>query len=244
MKPLPDSATYTLENAYMPWGRLIREICGTIAAECRQSSTVLDLMCGPGYLLNEIAKQRPDLHLTGVDIDTRYICYATGQNRSIQFIASDVTSWHTLDTYDVIVCTGGMHHLEFNQHRLLLERIAGLLRPKGTAYLADPYIRESCNEIGRRLAAHELGTNLLRTVIENNAPDSIVNATIGILGNDVLGDGEYKTTVPRIREMAETIFSSVAVTKTWPTDDPDTASYGDYYFTLQSPLTPTPSVKK
>ena len=28
-------------------------------------------MCGPGYLLGKIAKQRPDLYLDGVDINKK-----------------------------------------------------------------------------------------------------------------------------------------------------------------------------
>ena len=86
MKQLPNPELYEQEIKYMPWGVMIEAIVELVAIQAKARGYVLDLMCGPGQLLGLIHKRRPDLHLTGVDIDQRYINYARRKYEDIEFI--------------------------------------------------------------------------------------------------------------------------------------------------------------
>lgn len=57
MRELPKSEVYEQEFEFMPWGTLIDKILTTVQNKAPKNGSVLDLMCGPGYLLGEIAKE-------------------------------------------------------------------------------------------------------------------------------------------------------------------------------------------
>jgi SAM-dependent methyltransferase len=76
MKGLPDSKIYELELKYWPYKASWKKVLEIICAKSPRNGTLLDIMCGPGYLLGKIALKRPDLKLTGMDIDKRYINYS------------------------------------------------------------------------------------------------------------------------------------------------------------------------
>lgn len=51
MQNLPDPDVYEQEYTFLPWGRLIDEVVVYVSGNARKDGAVLDLMCGPGYLL-------------------------------------------------------------------------------------------------------------------------------------------------------------------------------------------------
>lgn len=232
MKQLPDPKIYEKEFKYMPWGVLIRDVL-RLVLRVRKESKVLDLMCGPGYLLSKIHEKRKDLFLTGVDIDSRYIRYARRKYKGIDFVKADSLKWQSRAKFDLVLCTAGLHHLPYAQHEKFIRKISNLLAPEGFCILADPYVAKYSNEKQRKLAAAELGFNYLKATIENNSSDDVIAATIDILFNDVLPKGEYKTFIDRVKKFAKKYFGDVKVVKTWPKFK---SNYGDYYLILRKPL--------
>jgi SAM-dependent methyltransferase len=232
MKQLPKPEVYEKEFTYMPWGLLISEVIELIIKDTPADASVLDLMCGPGYLLSKIHSRRKDLHLSGVDIDPRYVAHAKKNYKKISFIRADSLTVKLAKKYDVVLCTGGLHHLPYNRQELFIKKLSGLVTTSGRCIIADPYIRTYTSEKERRLAAVELGTEYLKAVIGKNSPNDIVAAAIDILTNDVLPDGEYKTYISRISSVAKKYFKQVTIKKTWPKNK---TAYGDYYFLLSKP---------
>lgn len=225
MKELPKSDIYEQEFKYMPWGVLINEILTIIQKEAAQNGKVLDLMCGPGYLLGEIGKLRIDLALEGIDISEEFIHFAQSKYPKISFHVADVLLWNSTQKYDIILCTGGIHHLPYEKQALFLETIPALLNPNGFAIFADPYVDDYSNELERKQSAAKLGYEYMVATMKNGAPDDIVKATVDILYNDVMSF-EYKTSLKKLEPIFRRIFSNVEIEKTWPEAN---SEYGDYY---------------
>jgi len=230
MKQLPRPEIYEQEIKYMPWGILIKEVLRWTVKNTPQKANVLDLMCGPGQLLNQIKASRKDLTLTGVDNDKRYINFASKKYPDIKFICTDALDWQTKDKYDLVLVTGGLHHVPYDQQSTFLGRIVRILNKKGVCILADPYIDDYSNEQERKVAAARLGYEYIKAVIENDAPDEIVSAAIDILTNDVLPNGEYKNSVVKTKKLISSLFSRNDIHKTWPKKETE---YGDYYLIMQ-----------
>jgi len=76
MKGLPDSKVYEQELQYWPYITSWNKVLDYLTENIPENGTLLDLMCGPGYLLGKIVERRPDIKLKGVDIDKRYISHA------------------------------------------------------------------------------------------------------------------------------------------------------------------------
>ncbi|MEK6899113.1 MAG: class I SAM-dependent methyltransferase [Nanoarchaeota archaeon] len=232
MKDLPSADIYEKEFKYWPWGKLVREVADTVIREAPQNSKTLDLMCGPGYLLNRIHQQRPDLELTGVDISEDFISYARSNYPDINFIQADVLQWIPQKKYDAIICTAGLHHLPYWRHAGFIVSSHELLNSEGFCIFGDPMFGDYEGEEERALAAAELGYESLRAVIKNKGDRDLVKTALDVMHNDVLMDGEFKTSVTTLRRLYEMIFPSVEMHKTWPLDGKQ--GYGDYYFILRN----------
>jgi len=226
---LPTAEIYQKEADYMPWGILISEIIEHVIQNVPKNGTVLDLMCGTGYLLGKLQEKRPDVQFTGVDLEDEYIQYAKKQYPSIEFITVDVLDWDSGDQYDAVLCTGGLHHIEYHKQESLVKRVAELVKPSGFAIIADPYIDDYSNEEERKLAAAKLGYEYLIATIKNGAPDDVAEATASLIPNDV-ALVEFKSSIQKMRPYFDSHFGRVDQYKTWPEEDTE---YGDYYFVVK-----------
>lgn len=230
MRGLPDPVIYLLEMEFIPWGKLMKKVLSKVIENVPRNGSVIDLMCGPGFLLDKIWDHRPDLTLIGIDIDYRYIHYARKKNPHINYKQMDVLSNNYGDIFDCVLCTGSLHHLHYETQPLLFDKMASLTHKHGLCICADPCISEYANESERQLAAAELGYEYLKEILNAQAPISIINVALNILHNDVLADGEYKNSLSRLMKMANQVFGYVEVRKTWPKT---TTEYGDYYLMLK-----------
>lgn len=229
MQNLPTPETYEKEYEYMPWGKLIGEVEALVTRIVPQQGTVLDLLCGTGYLLGRLKAERPDIEYIGVDLEAAYIAFAQAQHPDIHWIVADASVWDPQTQFDVIVCTGGVHHLPYEKQEPFIEKIATLIGDDGIAIIADPYIADYMNETGRKLAAAELGYEYLRVVTENNASEDVIQATSQLIDNDIQGI-EFKTSIAKIEPIFAKHFARVEMHKIWPSYD---SEYGDYYFVLR-----------
>lgn len=226
MKGLPDSKIYEQGLKYWPyadsWKRAFNYICDNTPI----NGTLIDLMCGPGYLLKKLQLKRKDLELSGVDIDKRYILYAKKTYPKIKFELADILKWKFNNKYDVVICTGSLHHIIYNKQEKVIRKMASMVKKNGFVLISDccidPYLKES----QRMLNAAKLGYEYIKETIKNGAPSSIIGPTIDILYNDVLMK-EFKTSPDKRIMLLEKIFKKVEIFKTWPKFK---SEYGDYIF--------------
>lgn len=109
---------------------------------CRR---VLDLGCGPGTQLVQVASFNPDIEFVGVDLADRMLAnardYAAQQEvRNIRWEKSDICAMTAFESasFDAVISTMTLHHLPSLPY---LERcfteVSRLLKPGGRFYLAD-----------------------------------------------------------------------------------------------------------
>lgn len=126
--------------ANRPLRRVYERLARDIADLAPKDAAVLDVGTGPGVLLAELARLRPDLQLTGVDLSPDMITAAEqnlapyGQRAAA--IVGDVTNLPLADrSVDLIVSSFSSHH--WDEPAAAVAELARVLRPGGRAYIYD-----------------------------------------------------------------------------------------------------------
>ena len=113
-KQLPESKVYEKGLLFWPYRASQQLVLDKIAELAPHGGCLLDIMCGPGNLLGRIVAIRPDLKLVGVDKKPQYTQYISKKYPEIISIWGDVLHWHPASPFDIVVCTGALHHLLYN----------------------------------------------------------------------------------------------------------------------------------
>ena len=92
MKALPPYHIYEQELLYMPYKESLRKVTEIVCSQTPKNGNLLDIMCGPGYLVGKIYEKREDIAILGVDIDKEYIKRAKEANPKANFEVGDVLS--------------------------------------------------------------------------------------------------------------------------------------------------------
>lgn len=119
---------------------LYRRLAADVAAAAPGGGAVLDVGTGPGVLLVELARRRPDLRLTGVDLSADMITAARrnlapfGDRAGVH--VGDVTSLPFPDrSFDLIVSSLSLHH--WDDPPAAAPELARVLRPGGRVFIYD-----------------------------------------------------------------------------------------------------------
>lgn len=111
----------------------------------KPGDTVLDLACGPGALLLELAAIYPDCHFIGADLSPTMLTYlkeeADRQNlKNISVLQEDVSLLPSLDNLkvDLVISTSAIHHLPSEiVLRDVFKKIKSILKENGGFYIFD-----------------------------------------------------------------------------------------------------------
>jgi ubiquinone/menaquinone biosynthesis C-methylase UbiE len=104
---------------------------------------VLDLGCGPGVSTFELARARPDAHVTGVDIAPRMLRQARLRQSSadrITWVRADAARLPVLSA-SVDACTGHSFLYLVSDRARVLAEMRRVLRPGGRVVLMEPNTR-------------------------------------------------------------------------------------------------------
>jgi ubiquinone/menaquinone biosynthesis C-methylase UbiE len=120
--------------------RLYRRIAEDVALVAPPDGAVLDVGTGPGVLLAEIARARPDVRVTGVDLSADMVAAAArnvarfGDRAAVR--VGDVADLPFADaTFDVVVTSFSMHH--WADLPAAVPELARVLRPGGRVHVYD-----------------------------------------------------------------------------------------------------------
>ena len=114
----------------------------------KSSQKILDVGCGPGYMLEFL----PELNYTGIDIDNDYIKKAQSlYGEKAKFICAAVEDVELDDpgTYDIVTAAGILHHLDDDSCIALFQLAKKALKPNGYFVSMDGCFRDSQSEIAR-----------------------------------------------------------------------------------------------
>lgn len=226
---MPEAEVYEQELRYMPYAKSLAKVVELVTERAPRNGRLVDLMSGTGYLLGKIRERRPDLLLTGIDIDQRYVDFAQARHPKSNFIQGDVLDWKSAMPFEVFTCTGALHHIPYDQQEEAVGKMAQMIQPDGFGIISDCYIGDYNNELERKFAAAKMGYEYLQETMKNGSPDDVTAVTVDILKNDVRGI-EFKTSLARRLPVFEKFFGTITTYKTWPDGETD---YGDYVTVLR-----------
>lgn len=111
----------------------------------RPGETVLDLACGPGPLLLELAPLFPNTRFIGADLSPTMLRYlqqeaSTRGLSNVSILEEDIRTLPSLGegTMDLVISTSALHHLPDEMDlRSVFRRIKSLLKPGGGFYMFD-----------------------------------------------------------------------------------------------------------
>lgn len=119
--------------------RMYRRLARDIAAAAPEGAAVLDVGTGPGVLLVELARLRPDLRLTGVDLSADMVAAAArnlGARANATARVGDVTALpFPDDSFDLVVSSFSAHH--WDHPEAAVPELARVLRPGGRLRVYD-----------------------------------------------------------------------------------------------------------
>ena len=117
--------------------RVYRRIARDLALAAPHGAAVLDVGTGPGVLLVELGRLRPDLRLTGVDLSADMVAIATRNvHEAAQVRVADAADLPFQDdSFDLIVSTFSLHH--WSDPDTAGDELRRVLRPAGSIYVYD-----------------------------------------------------------------------------------------------------------
>lgn len=102
-----EKKAYTQIIRNLPW--LYAPILNTLKRYAKNSSSLLDIACGDGYLLYLISKKHPTLKLKGIDADS-YMITKAKKDYSFEFYLENAES--SSKKADIIICNLALHHFK------------------------------------------------------------------------------------------------------------------------------------
>ena len=134
----------------------LRRLCLERYVHLMPGEKVLDIGCGPGYILDFM----PAVFFVGFDTERRYIDYARRRygNRG-QFHCTKFTEEHVRrhGPFDAVMLMGVLHHLNDTESRNLLGLLSKCLSEKGRIVALDPCFADNQLRIARWVAEHDRG---------------------------------------------------------------------------------------
>jgi ubiquinone/menaquinone biosynthesis C-methylase UbiE len=138
----PDVARAFGWVAGIPPMRLMRWFVARRAAQMAPHGEAVDLGCGPGHLVVELARQAAELHVTGVDLSAEMLAQA-GENAQRAGAAGQVSFRpgaaqqipFPAGSLDLVVSTLSLHH--WSDPVTVLDEVARVLRPGGSFFILD-----------------------------------------------------------------------------------------------------------
>lgn len=111
----------------------------------RPGGTVLDLACGPGPLILELAPLYPETRFIGADLSSEMLQYLAGEAKvrglsNVFTLEEDIRALPSIEPcqVDLIISTSALHHLPTEEGlRQVFHRIRSILGEEGAFYLFD-----------------------------------------------------------------------------------------------------------
>jgi SAM-dependent methyltransferase len=133
-----------------------RRICLDQFMKLREGERVLDIGCGPGYILDYM----PRVDYVGFDIEPHYIEYAKKHygDRG-RFFCEHFAQRHVAEfaPFDAIMLFGLIHHLDETAAEELLGLVARCLAPAGRVVTLDPCFVAGQSRLTRLIAQWDRG---------------------------------------------------------------------------------------
>jgi ubiquinone/menaquinone biosynthesis C-methylase UbiE len=106
---------------------------------------ILEIGCGTGQLVSEIAAWYKNINYRGIDAASAMIAIAKKQNKNLQFESIPIEKYETNEKFDLIICTHAFPY--FPEKEKTLKKISGFCNKGAKIIIANT----SCNSIKDRI---------------------------------------------------------------------------------------------
>jgi SAM-dependent methyltransferase len=133
-----------------------RRLCLEQFAKPVAGERVLDVGCGPGFVIDYL----PKVNYVGTDLDKRYIDYALkhyGNRGNFHCVELNAQNIESFGKFDLILLNGVLHHIDDSGVSKLLMLLRSVLKDSGRLMTLDGCITESMASISRFLLRHDRG---------------------------------------------------------------------------------------
>jgi ubiquinone/menaquinone biosynthesis C-methylase UbiE len=214
------------------------------ALDGRDNAMLLDLCCGTGLSMRNVAGHDSVTQAVGVDISDEYLTFASQRFHAlphVQLIRGDVVEIDLPEGgWNVVMLASAYHHIEDDRKVMFLKRVRRLLAPDGIAVMAEnvlpPY--ESGNLSSYQAAVSLFYEEVLSTALRGNPslPDVVRGLIQRVAQYGCDGDYEYKVSMDvLVTHIAEASLRIVDIEKVWPyTGRLCATSGGNYVLTLRA----------
>ncbi|MFK8045211.1 MAG: class I SAM-dependent methyltransferase [Crocinitomicaceae bacterium] len=108
-----------------------------LCKQLTESSSILDLACGPGNISNYLHSIRPDLKILGVDLAPKMLEIAKVNNPASQFQVGDIRELKSLNQkFEAIVLGFGMPYLSKDEVEKVINDMNHVLSENGIVYIS------------------------------------------------------------------------------------------------------------
>ena len=104
-----------------------------------QFNSLLDVGCGDGRFLREVAKIYPNKQLLGVDYSERAIAFAKAMSPGISYMVKNIIEEPLQQTYDVATSVEVLEHIPSKNLNEFLQGVANSLKAGGYLLLTVPH---------------------------------------------------------------------------------------------------------
>ena len=119
-------------------GGVWHDVAEDVSRAAQSGAAVVDLGCGPGTVLRQLARRRSDLALTGVDIDQRMLSISRRRLPRARMLHASIDAVPVEDnSADVVFSSLVFHHLTRQIKQGALREAQRILRPGGVFFLCD-----------------------------------------------------------------------------------------------------------
>jgi SAM-dependent methyltransferase len=146
---------------------------------------VLDVGCGPGYVIEYL----PECDYVGFDTDQKYINYARNKyGHSGIFFCQEFCddALRNMNTFDLVIMNGLLHHLDNNEVIALFKRIKCILRSGGQVVTLDGCYVEGQSSIARRLLGLDRGKYVRDEKTYVSLASEVFGSTVSHIRHDLL----------------------------------------------------------
>lgn len=119
-------------------GGVWRAVASDVSKAAGTGATVVDLGCGPGTILRRLARSRPDLKLTGVDIDKSMLSISQRRLPQARLLRGSIDEVPIEDkSADVAFSSMVFHHLPHQVKQGAFREARRILKRNGLFLLCD-----------------------------------------------------------------------------------------------------------
>jgi len=101
--------------------------------------SVVDIGCGDGRFLREVAKRYPNARLLGVDVSERAIQLARAMNPTLEYKAINIVEESLPDSFDVVTLIEVLEHIPPQQVASFLKAVVDNTKDSGWLVLTVPH---------------------------------------------------------------------------------------------------------